>query len=141
MTTFGNRLRDARKKMKLSQEAVAKRVGMSQSLISELENDEYPTSGYTPKLARLYKVNASWLADGVGSREISDAEALEDENVLILWSRYNSAPDATKALIDYLLQTQGSPAPSWMSPALKSLIENARELVAEQMKNAPDLER
>lgn len=78
MTTFGDRLRAARKDAKLTQAQVAQKVAMSQSALSELEKGEYPTSSYTPRLAHLYRVQARWLADGVGPREIDaivEAEA------------------------------------------------------------------
>lgn len=130
MSTFGQRLQEARKAAKLSQTVVAKRVGMSQSLLSELENDEYPTSGFTPRLAHLYKVTARWLADGVGPREISDAEALEDPEVLDLWIKYSSADAATKGLIECLLSGR---RPKWMSPALADMITTAQRLSREQV--------
>lgn len=72
MITFGQRLRAARKQAKLTQAATAKRVGMSQSALSELENDVYPTSTFTTRLAHLYKVNARWLADGDGPMLIGE---------------------------------------------------------------------
>lgn len=64
MSTFGERLTEARKEAKLSQVAAAKKVHMSQSNLSELENDTYPTSSFTPHLAQLYGVTAMWLAEG-----------------------------------------------------------------------------
>ncbi|QBR00695.1 helix-turn-helix domain-containing protein [Paraburkholderia pallida] len=64
--TFGDRLKWARKEKKLTQSVVAERLTMSQSLLSELENDKYEASIWTPHLARLYDVNASWLASGQG---------------------------------------------------------------------------
>lgn len=66
MLTFGQRLRAARKNAKLTQAGTAKKAGMSQSTLSELESDEYPTSTFTPRLAHIYGVSARWLADGDG---------------------------------------------------------------------------
>ena len=131
--TFGQRLKDARKKAKLSQETVAKKVGMAQSLISELENNLYPTSGFTIKLAHLYKVNARWLADGEGPRDISASEAMGDAEVLDLWNKYNQASDASKAIVQYLLQEQKTKRPEWMSGAVAAMIESAKQLVDEQI--------
>lgn len=39
---------------------------MSQSTLSELETDTYPTSTFTTRLAHIYNVSARWLADGEG---------------------------------------------------------------------------
>lgn len=71
--TFGERLKQCRKDSGLSQAAVAKRVGMSQANLSDLENGKFPSSSYTPRLAKLYGVNALWLADGIGPIQASAA--------------------------------------------------------------------
>lgn len=133
MSTFGERLRKSRKAVKMTQAAVAKRAGMPQSLLSELENDEYPTSGYTPRLAHIYKVTARWLADGVGPREVSDAEALEDPQVLDLWTKYSQADDATRAAINYLLSGTRE---KWMSQTLADTLVAVRHLVLEQFESS-----
>ncbi len=39
---------------------------MSQTNLSELENDMYPTSSFTPMLASYFGVDALWLANGKG---------------------------------------------------------------------------
>ena len=79
LLTFGSRLRASRKAAKLSQAQVATKVGMAQATLSELENDKYPKSVMTPRLAHLYRVNARWLADGVGPKEAGVVEF--DQNV------------------------------------------------------------
>ncbi|MGE8703996.1 MAG: helix-turn-helix domain-containing protein [Achromobacter sp.] len=76
MVTFGRRLRAARKSAKLTQAAAAKKAGMSQPTLSELENDTYPTSTFTTRLAHIYNVNARWLADGEGPMQ-SDTPTVE----------------------------------------------------------------
>lgn len=63
---FGKRLRESRKENKLTQAAVAKRVGISQGTLSELEGGHHASSASTPALAHLYGVNALWLAEGRG---------------------------------------------------------------------------
>lgn len=49
---------------------------MSQPTLSELENDTYPTSTFTTRLAHIYNVNARWLADGEGPMQ-SDTPTVE----------------------------------------------------------------
>lgn len=52
----------------MSQGQLGKLAGMSQSTISELENDEYDTSGYTARLADALGVESLWLETGKGKR-------------------------------------------------------------------------
>lgn len=47
---------------------------MSQSALSELENDEYPTSAFTWRLAQIYGVNPRWLADGLGAMDSAEQD-------------------------------------------------------------------
>lgn len=133
MSTFGSRLKEARKSIGLSQKEVAGRVGLGQSLLSELENDHYPTSGYTIQLAYLYKVSARWLADGKGPREISAVELLDDPEMEKLLRRYGQANEATKALVRHLLRDPGQAKPDWMTDGTASAIENTRQLVSERL--------
>lgn len=137
MNTFGARLKFARKKAKLSQQEVAARIGTKQPLISELENDEYQTSGFTPRLAHLYKVNARWLAEGKGPMDVTATELLDDEELVSLLHRYIEQDDATKALVQHLLRGDGQLMPSWMTNGTAAAIENARQLVLERMKASP----
>jgi len=46
---------------------------MSQSTLSELETDTYPTSTFTTRLAHIYSVSARWLADGEGPMVVDSA--------------------------------------------------------------------
>lgn len=75
--TFGQRIRECRKDKRLSQEALASRAGMSQANLSELENDKYPSSTFTPQLASILGVRAVWLAEGRGPREIGAMNTVE----------------------------------------------------------------
>ena len=134
MNTFGDRLRDARKKSKLTQKEVAKRVGMSQPLLSELENNEYPTSGFTAQLAHLYKVSARWLAEGKGPRDIPSSELVDDPKVAEVWNAYSQLDDATKSMVDLLLNMDGLNHPNWLSPGVVSSLKSIQDIVLEQYK-------
>jgi SOS-response transcriptional repressor LexA len=74
MTDFGKRIKQARKLAKLTQEQLAKAVGISQGSLSEMENEGL-SSTYTVQIAHVCGVNAKWLATGVGG------VALEEQNV------------------------------------------------------------
>lgn len=65
-TPFGQRLFLARTYAKLGQKELCNAVGMSQSNYSKLER-EGVGSTYTTKIARVCKVSADWLADGIGT--------------------------------------------------------------------------
>jgi transcriptional regulator with XRE-family HTH domain len=70
-TSFGVRLKAARKRAKLTQAAAAKRVGMAQGTLAELEKDGQGSS-YAPALAALYEVDSYWLATGKGDMKRSE---------------------------------------------------------------------
>lgn len=82
MTTFGTRLRACRKGKSLTQKEVCMRVGIKQGTLSELENDKYPTSTYTPHLASLYGVEALWLAEGRGKKLREDPQEIPGEEIV-----------------------------------------------------------
>lgn len=67
--TLGQRVRARRKALKLTQIQLAKKVGMDQSTLSEIENDRYTSSVFAPRLAEALKVTAIWLADGKGAMD------------------------------------------------------------------------
>lgn len=66
LPTYGERLKYARKLARMTQGVLAKRAGMSQSSVSELENGQYPTSSFTAQLADALNVSAVWLAENRG---------------------------------------------------------------------------
>jgi transcriptional regulator with XRE-family HTH domain len=63
--SFGQRLRQARKKAKLTQEQVAKRLGLDYSTISKYENNHSePDNETLAKMAEMYNVNVDYLITG-----------------------------------------------------------------------------
>lgn len=62
-TPFGQRLYDARKRAKLTQEQVAKAIGIGQSTLAELERSAQGSSRAV-ELAGLYRCDALWLTTG-----------------------------------------------------------------------------
>lgn len=81
---LGDRLRKARKDRKMSQEVLSKKVGVSQGLISDLENNVYPTSSYVPKIADVLEISAIWLADGKGEMELEKKPADKTKKQLVI---------------------------------------------------------
>ena len=70
-TEYGLRLRAARKYAKMTQIAASKASGIPQSTISTSERESHGSSE-TPVYARLYGVDAHWLATGEGTMIATD---------------------------------------------------------------------
>ncbi len=66
---FGKRLKESREAAGFLQPEVCKRVGIRQGTLSQLESGKSARSTYTIALAKLYGVDAGWLATGKGDRE------------------------------------------------------------------------
>lgn len=64
MTTLAIRLKSAREKKRLSQEALASRVGIKQQAIQRIEVGKVKSTGYVVQLARALGVTPDWLALG-----------------------------------------------------------------------------
>lgn len=64
-TDFGKRLREARKHAGLTQQQLAKKVGIGQSTIAELEKTGQGSS-HVPAIAAQLRVSPLWLAKGTG---------------------------------------------------------------------------
>ncbi|MDR6585552.1 helix-turn-helix domain-containing protein [Herbaspirillum frisingense] len=86
MKTLAVRLQWARTKKNLSQEALAKKAGVSQSTIGNLESGLRQTARRITAIADILEVNPMWLSDGKGSPEpahgSSRAESVDAERHL-----------------------------------------------------------
>lgn len=65
--SIGSRIREARKAAKLTQKALASKVGMTQGALSELETGESQSSTLLPSMAAALGVSALWLETGKGA--------------------------------------------------------------------------
>lgn len=63
---FKDRLKAARRHAKLGQIALAEKVGINQTSISDLERGKSKGTAYTAQLAAACGVSAIWLAEGTG---------------------------------------------------------------------------
>lgn len=64
-TEYGKRIRAARKHAKMTQAQLAEAIGASQSNLSDMEG-KATGSRFTPMVAAVCKVSATWLATGEG---------------------------------------------------------------------------
>lgn len=72
MTTFGVRLKQARKNKRMTQNDVADRLGIDFTTVSKYENDKsQPDNETLRELAGLYEVSLDWLLTGQTAKGIS----------------------------------------------------------------------
>ncbi|MBW5447033.1 helix-turn-helix domain-containing protein [Cohnella sp. CFH 77786] len=93
MTTFGTRLKQARKSKRLTQNEVAEQLGIDFTTVSKYENNKsQPDNEKLRELAGLYEVSLDWLLTGRIGEGISanrlwvngQPEELTDEEALHL---------------------------------------------------------
>lgn len=74
---LGKRLRQLRKARNLTQKQVAERVGVTRTVLSQYENDQYgPFAGSTwSSLANQFGVSTDYLLDNISPSEQSKEEA------------------------------------------------------------------
>lgn len=68
MASVGERLKERRVELGLKQGVLAKRVGLSQTTISDLENNPTVKTREIARIAAVLGVSALWLADGKGEK-------------------------------------------------------------------------
>jgi len=72
MTTFGIRLKQARKNKRLTQNEVADQLGIDFTTVSKYENDKsQPDNETLRELAGLYEVSLDWLLTGQAASAIA----------------------------------------------------------------------
>lgn len=81
--TIGQRLKSARKKNGLSQEELAKLIGVSRGVITNIEYDKItePQPIIVGAIVNVLKISSRWLITGEGGME-DDAETLRSAKVL-----------------------------------------------------------
>ena len=109
MSTLGNRLRACRKGSGYTQTDVCARIGIKQGTLSELENDKYPTSSYVPHFAKLYGVEAMWLATGRGPKDIQEARTYKlSDTALRIAIAISDMPQETQVLVEAVVTAMQS---------------------------------
>lgn len=79
METLGQRLRSARKTNNLTQSELAKKSGVSQQLISQIENENIKSTNDIFSLAGTLNVSAKWLATGQGDKFVTSLSDNKEE--------------------------------------------------------------
>lgn len=79
MTTLAERIKDARRHAKLTQRALALKVGVEQPVISQLETGKNLQSAHLSKIAHVCGVNSIWLSDEIGPMTGSEEDTGEPD--------------------------------------------------------------
>lgn len=69
MASIGDRVKQVRLERGMRQGELARKVGVSQATLSQLESNGSQSTVYVAKLAAVLGVSALWLSDGKGDRQ------------------------------------------------------------------------
>lgn len=95
--TFSDRLKEARKFARLTQSELAKKVGIDQTSISNLERRKTQGTSFSARLAAACGVNAYWLETGKGEMVSAlESEQAIDDIEIELEMRPKSGPGLVK---------------------------------------------
>ncbi|HDR9087173.1 XRE family transcriptional regulator [Burkholderia vietnamiensis] len=94
METLGSRVKAARLDAKLSQESLARQVGVSQGLIGQIESGKNQGSKHLAALARALGVSPDWLETGKGPRERTAGQHKipDDQGNVLVWEHEDDLP-------------------------------------------------
>jgi transcriptional regulator with XRE-family HTH domain len=102
MSTVGERIKDVRKSLHLTQVELGKEIGVSGSAVSQIEaNASKPTEAAIKLICSKYHVNYLWLTEGLGPMmEEEDTDALverlmagESEMAISIMKAFVKLPD------------------------------------------------
>lgn len=77
---IGDRIRTTRKDLRWSQEELSKRSGVSQGLISQIENGTNKETKHLAAIAGALDVSSDWLATGKGTKRRTEKPAVMATN-------------------------------------------------------------
>ena len=149
---MNERLKQARKTLKLTQVEFAERIGITNPAISQIEKGKSTvTERVIISVCREYGISEEWLRYGIGEmrvvsesdliRQLSDKHGLEPLDIAIL-EGYLSLPKSSKTAIREFAQRIALAnlpglAKSDSTSATNEEIANTRSLILEEIDNAP----
>lgn len=85
--TVGQRIRELREGRKLTQQQLAKAIGIKQGSLTQLETgkSKSPASTTLTKLARLFEVDPEWLMTGKGPQHPVSSLGDEESELVLLY--------------------------------------------------------
>jgi transcriptional regulator with XRE-family HTH domain len=110
------------------QVALAAKYKVSQNAVRKwLEGESIPEVSRLMQLAVDFHVSFEWLATGRGGKPVPHA----DPTLSALLSRYSTADEATKQLIDLALAQPDEPVPEDLPASIRLLLQSLRSAIAE----------
>ncbi len=102
MKEFGNRILSLRKEMKLSQQDLAKMIGVHFTNLGKYERDEaIPSADTLNKLAKALEVSSDFLLNGTIQDKANNS--LKDNELLIQFKKIEKLPnDKKKLLLEFI---------------------------------------
>ena len=82
-TTVNQRIKMLRMELGKSQEELAEELGVTQAAIFKLENKGGLSTKMLKKITESYKINSSWLLEGIGEMYSSKETKVESSNTFI----------------------------------------------------------
>lgn len=128
--TLAIRLKQAREKKKLSQEALASRVGIKQQAVQRIEVGKVKSTGYVVQLARALSVTPDWLA--LGEEPMSPHLQIAETRASYSVAQTSQAPLLSLQHID---EMQHLPLKNWHGAVLPVLNLESDQCFALQIKD------
>jgi SOS-response transcriptional repressor LexA len=125
------RLKQAREKKKLSQEALASRVGIKQQAVQRIEVGKVKSTGYVVQLARALSVTPDWLALGEEPLVAAGGNIAETRATYSV-AQTSQAPLLSLQNVD---EMQSLPLKSWTGTCLPVLNLESDQCFAVQVKD------
>jgi SOS-response transcriptional repressor LexA len=129
-TTLAIRLKQAREKKKLSQEALASRVGIKQQAVQRIEVGKVKSTGYVVQLARALNVTPDWLA--LGEEPAATGSQIAETKATYSIAQTSQAPLLSLQNIE---EMQSLPLKNWAGVCLPILELNSDQCFALQIKD------
>lgn len=114
MDTVGNRIRNRRKELNITQKQIFEITGISNGNLSIIENDKsWPSSQALISLSKILDCSIDWILTGKGSSKFcTEAETELSEEELSLLHHYRSQNAENQRMIrkfaEFLSSNQGS---------------------------------
>lgn len=85
INTFGTRLREKRNERQLTQAAIASKIGVKRSAVSQWESDETQPKGKNlTKLCKILDCDIDWIQNGKSKNKSSIMDGLSSDAVLVI---------------------------------------------------------
>jgi|GEM_PF-3059110 len=112
--TIGNRIRERRKALGLSQHLLASKAGVTQGLIGQIEAGTNKGSKHTVAIARALEVSPDWLERG-GLAEYPMAVYQPSQTPEYQWliAAWQSANEESREVARFALSEFDAPLPPW----------------------------